>query len=365
MRTESHLGLGHSGARPSFPLQNRAKSRRAFVGLLLGLALLLVPFGVVRALAANASSVTGETSPVRSGDDQYTIRMEVNRVMLHATVENRKGVELSDLPQNAFQVFEDHVPQQIKSFIHEDMPVTVGLVVDNSGSMLPKRADVTAAALAFARSSNPNDEMFVVNFNDKASFGLPSEMPFTDQPVQLEFALSRTRVEGKTALYDAITAALDHLKLAHRNKKVLIVITDGGDNASSHTLDAVAAMAVRSDAIIYTIGLFDEVDPDRNPNALKRLARSTGGEAFLPELLQDVLPVCQHIAHDIRTQYAITYVPTNQKQDGKYREIQLRVKAGGHRRLSVRTRPGYYAPLPQPAPPPESTAGNSANNDGR
>jgi Ca-activated chloride channel homolog len=318
--------------------------------------------GLFRALLASAPPPSSSSHPLaRATDGQYTIRMAVERVVLHATVEKRNGVHVSGLTQENFQVYEGRVLQQIKSFIHEDIPVTVGLVVDNSGSMRPKLADVTAAALAFARSSNPDDEMFVVNFNEKVSFGLPADTPFTDQVPQLELALSRINADGRTALYDAVAAALDHLKKAHRDKKVLIVITDGGDNASAQTLDAVTVMAIKSDAIVYAIGLFDEVDPDRNPRALKRLATATGGEAFLPESLQEVMPVCEHIAHDIRTQYAITYLPANQKQDGSYRTIQVKAKAPGYGRLAVRTRPGYYAPNAPPAPP---TGANGANTNG-
>ena len=337
--------------------------RRAFLSLLLWLALLLVLAGFLRALLASerrpVASLPGAT------DDQYTIRMDVNRVVLNATVENRKGVHVSGLTQDNFQVFEDHARQQIKSFIHVDIPVTVGLVIDNSGSMGPKRADVIAAALAFARSSNADDEMFVVNFNEHVSFGLPADTPFTDQVPQLETALSKIRADGRTALYDAVAAALDHLKKSHRDKKVLIVITDGGDNASVQTLDAVTTMAIKSDAILYTIGLFDEVDPDRNPRALKHLANSTGGEAYLPESLQDLLPACEHIAHDIRTQYAITYLPANQKADGTYRAIHVRAKAPGYGRLSVRTRPGYYAPSPPPSPPRNIDGSNTNGQEER
>ena len=155
-------------------------------------------------------------------------------------------------------------------------------MVDNSGTMRPKRPEVIAAALAFARSSNPEDQMFVVHFNENVSFGLPDNMPFTDKVDQLELALSRIAADGMTALYDAVAAALDHLKQGNRDKKVLIVISDGGDNASKQKLDQIMAMAGQSDAIIYTIGIFDANDPDRNPRALKQLAKATGGEAFLP-----------------------------------------------------------------------------------
>jgi Ca-activated chloride channel family protein len=174
--------------------------------------------------------------------DEYTISVNVNMVVLRATAQDHKGILVSGLGKNDFQVYEDGVLQQIKYFSHEDIPVTVGLVVDNSGSMRPKRADVIAAALAFARSSNPQDQMFVVNFNEKVSFGLPDSMPFTDQVAQLEMALSRIAANGETALYDAVFVALEHLKKGNRDKKVLIVISDGGDNASKHKLPEIMAL---------------------------------------------------------------------------------------------------------------------------
>jgi Ca-activated chloride channel family protein len=301
-----------------------------------------------------------QTSPSPSRQsDEYTIRVNADSVVLHATVQDRKGILVSGLGKDNFQVYEDGVLQQIDYFSHEDIPVTVGLVVDNSGSMGPKRPEVIAAALAFARSSNPADQMFVVNFNENVSFGLPDNTPFTDQAAQLRVALSRIAADGETALYDAVAAALEHLKKGNRDKKVLIVISDGGDNASKHNLAEIRAMAGHPDAIIYTIGLFIAEDPDRNPGVLKRLAKDTGGEAFLPESVGEVLPICERIARDIRNQYTIAYAPANTKQDGTYRVIQVKVGAPGHGRLFVRTRAGYYAPSkPQPVP---TDAANQSN----
>jgi len=290
------------------------------------------------------------SAPQSHQDNDYTISVSVDVVVLRATAQDRKGALVSGLGKNDFQVYEDGVLQSIKYFSHEDIPVTVGLVVDNSGSMKPKRADVIAAALAFARSSNPHDQMFVVNFNEKVSFGLPDNTPFTDQVAQLETALSRIAANGETALYDAVATALDHLKKGNRDKKVLIVISDGGDNASKHNLAQIMAMAGQPDAIIYTIGVFDEQDADRNPHVLKQLAKDTGGEAFLPESSKDVVPICERIAHDIRSQYTLAYVPTNRKRDGSYRVIQVKGSAPGRGRLSVRTRTGYYAPSVRPSP---------------
>ena len=284
----------------------------------------------------------------------YTVSVRVDTVVLHATVSDHKGIPVSELVKKDFQVYEDGIPQQIECFSHEDIPVTVGILIDNSGTMRPKRPEVIASALAFARSSNPADQMFVVHFNENVSFGLPDNMLFTDKVPQLEIALSRIAANGMTALYDALAAGLDHLKKGNRNKKVLIVISDGGDNASKLNLDRVLTMAGQSDAIIYTIGIFDENNPERNLGALKQLAKATGGESFLPRSARAVIPICKRIAYDIRNQYSITYQSTNKKQDGNYRTIQVRVGARDGRRLFIRTRAGYFAPLnSQPLPASE------------
>ncbi len=287
-------------------------------------------------------------------DDPYTISVRVDTVVLSATVRDRNGVLVSGLAKEDFQVYEDGILQQIECFSHEDIPVTVGLLIDNSGTMGPKRPEVIASALAFARSSNPEDQMFVVHFNENVSFGLPDNMLFTDNVVQLEIALSRIDADGMTALYDALAAALDHLKKGNRDKRVLIVISDGGDNASKLNLDRVLAMAGQSDAIIYTIGIFDENNPERNLPALKQISKATGGESFLPGSAKAVIPICKRIAYDIRNQYSITYQPTNKKQDGNYRAIQVKVGARDGKRLFIRTRAGYLAPLKsQPLPASE------------
>jgi VWFA-related protein len=301
-------------------------------------------------IAAQGIGRTQQSSPSPTPSaDPYTLKVNVDMVVLRATAEDHKDVLVSGLDKNDFQVYEDGVLQPVKHFSHEDIPVTVGLVVDNSGSMKPKRADVIAAALAFARSSNPRDQMFVVHFNEKVSFGLPDNIAFTDQAGELEVALSRIAPSGETALYDAVEVALEHLKQGNRDKKVLIVISDGGDNASKHKLNEILALAGQSNVIIYTIGIFDEQDGDSNPGVLKRLARDTGGEAFLPRSSKEIVPICERIARDIRNQYTLAYVPTNRSRDGSYRVIQVKAKLPGRGRLSVRTRPGYFAGLAAPS----------------
>jgi VWFA-related protein len=285
-------------------------------------------------------SLSGQT-PAETGIG--TISVDVDLVVLHASVRDGKGGFVGGLRKENFRVFENGVPQDIRVFQYEDVPVAVGLIVDNSGSMRRKKPDVTAAAMAFVQSSNPHDEMFVVNFNERTSFGLPDTEPFSASPPELELALGAVPANGRTALYDAIELGLAHLEKATLDKKVLIVISDGGDNASDHTLAQVMESAERSDAMIYTVGLFDEYDRDRNPGVLKRIARATGGEAFLPNELSAVVPICQRIAADIRSQYTIGYVPSNQKFDDTYRTINVAATGKHGEKLVVRTRTGYYS----------------------
>ena len=290
------------------------------------------------------------SQPSQSGSGgEYTLKLNADMVVLSATVLDRHNALVSGLGKDDFQIFENRVLQQTKHFSHEDIPVTVGILVDNSASMAPRRDDVIAGALAFARSSNPQDQMFVVNFNDHVSFGLPEDTPFTDRREQLQLALAGIKTIGQTSLYDGIAAALDHLKQGTRDKKVLILISDGGDNASKHTLAQVIGMAKQSTAIIYAIGIFDEQDDDQNPAVLKRFAKETGGEAFFPESSRDIASICEGIARDIRNLYTLTYIPTITSQDGKYRAIEVKASARGRGRLSVRTRAGYSVPLTLPA----------------
>jgi VWFA-related protein len=261
-------------------------------------------------------------------------------MVLHATVRDRKGRFVSNLREPDFVVHEDGVRQSIRLFRHEDIPVTVGLVVDHSGSMRLKLAEVAVAARTFAESRNPEDQMFVVNFNENVTLGLPEAIQFTDSSAELERAIGSALATGQTALYDAVAKALERLQAGSRDKKVLIVISDGDDTASAHSLEYTMKMAEQSSAIIYTVGLFDHGDPDANPRVLNRLAKATGGEAYFPEQLSRVVATCESIARDIRHQYTIGYVPTNATLDGAYRAIRVVAGAG---KLSVRTRAGYVA----------------------
>ena len=267
----------------------------------------------------------------------------VDLVELHATVTNRKGAVVEGLEKGSFQVFEDGRPQNIRIFQHEDVPVAVGLAVDNSGSMRPKRKDVTDAALAFVRASNSHDLMFIVNFNEHVTFGLPNTQLFSANRAELEAALNGVPANGRTALYDAIDVALAHLAKAELDKKVLIVISDGGDNASHHTLARTLDNVQRSTAIVYTVGLFDEYDSDRNPGVLRKIASATGGEMFQPAETSDVVRICERIASDIRSQYTIGYVPSNSQRNNAYRVIKVTATGRHGEKYLVRTRTGYLA----------------------
>jgi Ca-activated chloride channel homolog len=209
--------------------------------------------------------------------EPYKISVNVDLVVLHATVRNRSGGFASDLQQRDFAIYEDGVRQNIRLFRHEDIPVTVGLVIDHSGSMRTKLPEVIAAAQTFVRTSNQEDRLFVVNFNEKVTLGLPDTISFADRSEALERAISSTPAKGMTALYDASVEALERFQAGSKDKGALIIISDGGDNASKHKLAELLKMAEQSSVVMYAIGIFDEDEVDRNPDVLRRLARATGG----------------------------------------------------------------------------------------
>ena len=307
--------------------------------------------GAAKALALPVVLLTvlvcaaGDQAPPAKQDhdaDPFRLSVDVTLVVLHATVTDRQGGFVHSLGEQNFEVYEDGVRQRISLFKNEDIPVTVGLVVDHSSTMRPKLAEVSAAARTFVRSSNREDEIFVVNFNERVSLGLPTTIRFTNSPTELEHAITSALAGGQTALYDAIARGLEELRAGNRQRRVLIVVSDGGDNASARSLTQVMKLAGQSSAAIYTVGIFDEEDPDRNPGVLKRLAATTGGEAYLPKELGEVTAICERIARDIRHQYTIGYVPSNPTRDGTYRAIRVVARGNDHDRLSVRTRTGYF-----------------------
>ena len=276
--------------------------------------------------------------------DNYTIRTTSRLVLLDVSVKGRDGGFVSGLTQDNFRVYENGKLQQITQFANADIPVTVGILVDESGSMRPKRAEVIAAAVEFIKASNPQDEVFVINFNEKARHGLPDTVLFSDNIDQLRAALWQGVPEGRTALYDAIEMALHQTDMGRRDKKTLLVISDGGDNVSVHKLPDVMHDVLESLVTIYTIGIYDENDPEANPGVLKQLAQVSGGGSYFPKTLEEVVPICRQIAKDVRTRYTIGYIP--ELNNGKpERQIKVVATSPAGQKLNVRTRTKYlFAP---------------------
>ncbi len=269
----------------------------------------------------------------------FSSRSEV--VMVHVSVRDRKSRLVAGLPRQAFLVSENGQPQTLTYFENEDRPVTVGLVLDSSGSMQRKRADVIAAGLAFAKSSHPDDEMFTVSFNEQVWKGLPASIPFTTDVEELRQALLRSGSRGQTALFDAIKSALAHLERGHEEKKMLIVVSDGGDNASKATYADVLDTALRMDAVIYTVGVYDEYEKDAKPELLKKLAASTGGAAFFPKDPSETTQILERIAAEIRSGYTLGYTPTGTAPG--FHAIRVEVHPADGKKLTVRARSGYVA----------------------
>jgi Ca-activated chloride channel homolog len=294
--------------------------------------------------ASPATPAASTQHPDESGT--YVIHKDVDEVLLHATVIDDKQHIVTNLDQNAFTVFEDGKPQKIISFHNEDIPVSMGIVIDNSGSMREKRSKVNAAALNLVRASNPQDEVFVVNFNDEYYL----DQDFTNDLLKLKEALEKIDARGGTALRDALVASAEHLKQdAKLERKVLFVVTDGDDNASRESLeDAVKQLQVENGPSVYAIGILgDEEHPKRARHALEIIAQRTGGLAFFPKTLDEVDDISRQVAHDIKNQYTIGYKPTNPRTSGGFRNIRVEAKVKG-RKLLVRTKSGYYAGV-QPA----------------
>ncbi len=290
-------------------------------------------------------------SPASAPADQpYQFSTSVKMVVLQTTVLNNKGSFVRGLRRSSFAVYEDARKQTIKLFTHNDSPVAIGLVVDNSGSMRRKHAAVLAAAKAFARASNQRDELFIINFNDQVKLGLPNKQLFSAKARELERALPPTAGGGKTALYDALEMALTHIHELKQDRKALILISDGGDNASSHTLEQVVSDATNSDVVIYTIGIFGKDVEETNPAFMKQIALVTGGEAFLPARATQAASNTKKIARTIRNEYTLGYSPDTEGAPGQFRAIRVSVKSSRRREtLVARTRSGYTPQLAQAA----------------
>jgi VWFA-related protein len=292
---------------------------------------------------------------VAAQDDQTTFKLDTKLVVLHASVLDKNGKLLTNIPQSAFKVFENNVEQPLKIFNREDVPVSMGIIIDNSGSMREKRPSVAAAALALVKASNPQDEVFIVDFNDVAYL----DAPFTSNIKKLEQVLDKIDTRGGTAMRDAISMSIDYAKKdGKKSKKVLLVITDGNDNTSNETLEQLVRKARQSEVLIYCIGLLAEEDAREGraaKRALKALAEASGGLDYYPKTLAEVETITPQIAHEIRNQYILAYSPLNQALDGTFRAIRVTVNAPGH--PTVRTRNGYFA-NPASAEKPKSGPGD-------
>ena len=263
-------------------------------------------------------------------------------VVLPVVVTDKQNRYVSDLAREQFVVFDNGRKVPIEFFTNEDAPATVGLVVDASGSMKKKLGEVLTAALAFAKTSNPQDELFALRFNDDVRSAVAGRrFLLAEDLAALERAIGSMRAEGRTSLYDALIDGMDQLREGSRARKALVVISDGGDNASRATLEQVLARARDSNAAIYTVGIFDADDMEKNPGVLKSLARLTGGERFLPRSPGELVQACLQIAREIRSGYTLGYAPPD--RDGVFHRIRVEVAPGDTRRLKIRTRPGYFA----------------------
>jgi Ca-activated chloride channel family protein len=265
-------------------------------------------------------------------------------VVLPVLVSDHKGAYVQDLSQQHFLVYDDKRIQPITYFTHADAPVSVALVIDSSASMGRKLAEVRVATHRFAVLSHPEDELLIYAFNDSVHETFGGEPIPAGAATELEAALSALHAEGRTALYDGVASALDAVDHRPLSRKVVIVMSDGGDNASAAKLPDVLERARRSSVTIYTIGLFDPVDPDANAGVLESLADTTGGRRFLPRSPGPLLQACEQIAREIRSAYTLSYVPPD--RDARYHHVEVRASRGDGEHLAVRTRPGYMAAAP-------------------
>jgi VWFA-related protein len=292
-----------------------------------------------------AQAAMSQKAPDSSASD-FKLSVNVDLVIFNVTVTDAKGRAVKGLSKSDFRIIEGGQEQTIQFVRPEDTPATVGLVIDNSGSMRRKRSDVIDAALAFAESSNPQDEMFIVNFNERVFNGLPAGMPFTSDVSALRSALGNTRAEGKTALYDGVSSALKQLQAGTHQRKALVVLSDGGDNASGASENDVLKLAAESNATIYTIAIDDPDDKDQNPKVLEDLSKLTAGESYRVKSLSELDGIWRKIAGGIRDQYTIGYMSKNRAHDGTFRNVKVFATGKDGKVLRVRARKGYVATSP-------------------
>jgi Ca-activated chloride channel homolog len=288
---------------------------------------------------------TNGLGPIGRSGGKYTLRTDAYEVRLDASVLDSSGRTVQTLDKDAFHVYEDGVPQTIASFRHEDLPVSLGILIDSSGSMYDKRVAVNKAALDLVKLSNPEDEAFLVDFSWEAFI----DQDFTSNIGKLQEGLGYIKSSGGTAIYDALVASADYLaKNAKHPKQVLLIVTDGEDNASSATLEqAIRRIQDLDGPVIYSVGLLFGEDTDKRESrharrVLETLSEQTGGAAYFPRSVKEVDEIAAQVAQDIRTQYTIAYHSTKSPTLGGYREVHVDAKAKGFGKLSVRTRTGYY-----------------------
>jgi VWFA-related protein len=288
-----------------------------------------------------AAALAPAQAPPPAQDDVPLYRSDARLVLLHASVVDKNGRLVTNIPQSAFKILEDGVEQQIKLFRREDVPVSMGIIVDNSGSMTSKRTKVAAAALELVKQSNPDDEVFIVNFNDDAHF----DQPLTNDVKKMQAALARMEARGGTAMRDALSKSIEYVKRnGKKDKKILVVVTDGNDNSSDISLEQLLRQAQSSDVVIYCIGLLNEEEAGQAraaKRALKALAEASGGLDYYPKSVSDVEEITPRVAHEIRNQYVLGYTSSNPALDGTFRQVKVTVNGFG--RPTVRTRNGYYA----------------------
>jgi Ca-activated chloride channel homolog len=279
---------------------------------------------------------------------QAVISVRTELVAVPVTVTDDRGHPVSGLRQDDFRVFEDGRPQPIAVFHHGDGPVTLGLIVDRSQSMRPKTAALSRAVAALLQSIRPDDELFAVAFNDRVSFALPPSRPFTHDVHELTAALSAHSAQGRTSLYDAVAEGLHHLQLGHTERRALVVVSDGGDNASRRTSAEILSLARRSDAVIYAIGILgvSPIEEEEDAGLLKRLCKDTGGAVYLPRSIAETIAMSTNVARDLRERYTLGFAPAVRADARAFRTIAVTVTAGGRGRLRVRTRSGYLTDTP-------------------
>jgi len=283
------------------------------------------------------------TLPARAQDDVFKLNVDVNLVEVHVNVVDEKDRPVGNLTKENFRVFEDRVQQDLAVFKHEDIPVSLGLVIDNSRSIEPRKQRLDAAALSFVRRGNPEDETFVLHFDDTARV----DRDFTASISELEDALASVKPFGQTAIYDALILGLDHMDGAKHPKKAILLITDGVDNSSKHTLDEAVEATKRSHVAVYTVGLLSASGGEKVEDSLLRIAEASGGRAYFPQTADEAAAVMDRVARDLREQYTLGYFPMNALQDGSWRSVRVEVilPLKTSAKLNANYRHGYYAPM--------------------